>query len=80
MSHLTQPMLRPISHWAEQSQRRACRNAMVASTSLNAGRRERDEVAHYVSTTLARRTRREASASFAPTIPPTIPPGVARLG
>ena len=34
MNHLIEPMLRPLSRFAEHSQRQACRNAMVASTAL----------------------------------------------
>jgi hypothetical protein len=57
--HLVDPILRPLSRWAfgfaEQSQRQACRNAMVASTAIAAGRQEREEVQLYVETMLARR-------------------------
>lgn len=45
----------PLAGWAERSQRAACRNAMAASTALAERRRERDEVAAYVETVLARR-------------------------
>jgi len=55
MNQLIEPMLRPLTRWAEQSQRRACRNAMVASTALTTGRRERDEVEEFVQAALARR-------------------------
>ncbi|MET0999193.1 MAG: hypothetical protein ABWX73_10790 [Marmoricola sp.] len=55
MNQLIEPMLRPLTRWAEQSQRQACRNAMVASTALTAGRRERDEVEEFIQVTLARR-------------------------
>jgi len=55
MNLLIEPMLRPLTMWAEQSQRQACRNAMVASTALTAGRRERDEVDEFVHAALARR-------------------------
>ena len=55
MNHIIEPMLRPLTLWAEQSQRRACRNAMVASTALTAGRRERDEVQEFVVAALAHR-------------------------
>ena len=48
MVHLVTQMLwpvsRPLTQWAETSQRHACRNAMVASTAITATRRERDEV------------------------------------
>lgn len=49
------PVLVPLARWAERSQRQACRNALVASTSLSQGRRERDEVTEYVETVLAHR-------------------------
>jgi hypothetical protein len=55
MIHVIDPMIRPLARWAEQSQRQACRNAMVASTALTQGRRERDEVREFVETTLLRR-------------------------
>ena len=55
MNYVIEPMLRPLTRWAEESQRQACRNAMVASTALTAGRRERDEVQEFIETTLARR-------------------------
>jgi hypothetical protein len=55
MMHLIDPMIRPLARWAEQSQRQACRNAMVASTALTQGRRERDEVREFVEATLVRR-------------------------
>jgi hypothetical protein len=55
MIHLIDPMFRPLARWAEQSQRQACRNAMVASTALTQGRRERDEVREFVEAVLARR-------------------------
>jgi hypothetical protein len=58
MNQLVGPMLLPLTRWAETSQRRACRNAMVASTALAAGRRERDETQEFVDSTLARRSRR----------------------
>ncbi len=72
MNQIIEPMLRPLTRWAEQSQQRACRNAMVASTALTAGRRERDEVQEFVETTLARRKPRVGAA------PPSI--AAARLG
>ena len=70
--NLIEPVLRPVTAWAEQSQRRACRNAMVASTALTAGRRERDEVQEFVEAILARRKPRAGAA------PPSLP--AARLG
>lgn len=72
MNQLIEPMLRPLAKWAEQSQQRACRNAMVASTAISEGRRERDEVQQYVESLLARREPRAGAA------PPRIP--AARLG
>lgn len=44
-----------VTRWAERSQQRACRNAMVASTALTQARAERAEVEEYVAGTLARR-------------------------
>jgi hypothetical protein len=70
--HVIEPMLRPLSRWAEHSQRQACRNAMVASTALAANRLEREEVRLFVEETLARRT---PVAEVAPT-----PPVAAQLG
>jgi hypothetical protein len=55
MNHLIEPMLRPLSRFAEHSQRQACRNAMVASTALTARRQEREEVQVFVEEMLARR-------------------------
>jgi hypothetical protein len=72
MNQLIEPMLRPLTRWAEQSQQQACRNAMVASTALTAGRQERDEVQEYVEAALARRKPRVGAA------PPSLP--AARLG
>jgi hypothetical protein len=72
MNQLVGPLLLPLTRWAETSQRQACRNAMVASTALAAGRRERDETQEFVDSTLARRSRRAGAA------PPTLP--AARLG
>ena len=77
MNQLVGPLLRPlvfraVTRWAETSQQTACRNAMVASTALAAGRRERDETQEYVESTLARRARRAGAA------PPSLP--AARLG
>jgi len=62
MDHLMEPMLRPLAWWAEQSQRQACRNAMVASTALTAGRRERNEVQEFVEEVLAHRQPRAGGA------------------
>jgi hypothetical protein len=70
--HLTRPVTRPVTTWAEDSQRRACRNAMVASTSLAEGRRERVEVQEFVDRTLSLREPRAGAA------PPALP--AARLG
>jgi hypothetical protein len=72
MNQLIEPMLWPLNRWAEHSQQRACRNAMVASTALTAGRRERDEVQEFVEAALARRQPRAGAA------PPSLP--AARLG
>ena len=72
MNQLVGPLFSPLSRWAEQSQRQACRNAMVASTALAAGRRERDETEKYISSELSRRARRAGAA------PPSLP--AARLG
>ncbi len=63
MNQLIEPMLWPLTRWAENSQRRACRNAMVASTDLAAGRRERDETQEFIDTLIARRARRAGAAS-----------------
>ena len=62
MNHLIEPMLRPLSRFAEHSQRQACRNAMVASTALAASRQEREEAQQFIETMLARR----ASGDVAP--------------
>ena len=72
MKQLVGPMFLPLQRWAENSQRQACRNAMVASTALAAGRRERDETQEFVHSVLARRARRAGAA------PPSLP--AARLG
>ncbi|MDQ6934419.1 MAG: hypothetical protein M3130_03890 [Actinomycetota bacterium] len=45
---------RPVSAWAERSQRGACHNAMVASTALAASMHEREEVARYLDAVAAR--------------------------
>ncbi len=66
------PVTRPLTQWAEVSQRHACRNAMVASTAITATRRERDEVQDFVETLIARRTGRAGPTS------PSLPS--ARLG
>ena len=60
MNHLIEPMLRPLSRFAEHSQRQACRNAMVASTALAASRQEREEAQRFIETVLAHR--RQATA------------------
>jgi hypothetical protein len=57
------PVRRPLSHWAENSQRHACRNAMVASTAITQTRRERDEVQEFVDTLIARRSRSQDNAA-----------------
>jgi hypothetical protein len=72
MNQLVGPLFLPLTRWAENSQRQACRNAMVASTALAAGRRERDETQEFVDSVLARRARRAGTA------PPSLP--AARLG
>ena len=72
MNQLVGPLLLPLTRWAETSQRQACRNAMVASTALAAGRRERDETQEFIDSALARRARRAGS------VPPSLP--AARLG
>jgi hypothetical protein len=65
MNHLIEPMLRPLSRFAEHSQRQACRNAMVASTALAARRQEREEAQQFIATMLARR----ASGDVSPAAP-----------
>jgi hypothetical protein len=55
MNHLVAPWTTPIALWARHSQRRACHNAMAASTELSDARRERAEVEEYVVGTLAQR-------------------------
>jgi hypothetical protein len=72
MKQIVVPLFKPLTNWAENSQRQACRNAMVASTALAAGRRERDETQDFVDSVLARRARRAGAA------PPSLP--AARLG
>jgi hypothetical protein len=71
MNNLIEPVLRPLSRFAEHSQRQACRNAMVASTALSAGRVEREEVQQFVTTMLAHRGQ-VATA--------TTPPAAAQIG
>jgi hypothetical protein len=71
MNNPIEPMLRPLLRFAELSQRQACRNAMVASTALTAGRQEREEVEQFVSTMLAHRGQVTALPR---------PPAAARLG
>jgi hypothetical protein len=71
MNHLIEPMLRPLSRFAEHSQRQACRNAMVASTALTAGRQEREEVQQFVTTMLAHRGQVAAAPK---------PPAAAQIG
>ena len=66
------PLFKPLTTWAENSQRQACRNAMVASTALAEVRRERVETQEFVDSVLARRARRAGAA------PPSLP--AARLG
>ena len=73
MNQLIEPMLWPLTRWAEHSQRQARRNAMVASTRLAAGRRERDEAQEFIDTLIARRARRAGAAS-------STLPTAARLG
>ena len=71
MNNLIEPVLRPLSRLAEHSQRQACRNAMVASTALTAGRQEREEVQQLVTTMLAHRGQ-------VPAVP--TPPAAAQIG
>lgn len=54
--NLLDPVLWPLTRWAEHSQRTACRNAMVASTALAARRRELDETQDFVREVVARRS------------------------
>ena len=72
MNHLIEPMFRPLTRLAEHSQRQACRNAMVASTALTAGLRERSEVQEFVEAVIAHRRSRAGDAH------PELPAG--RLG
>lgn len=55
MNQLFHAMVRPLVRWAEHSQQQACRNAMVASTALTAGRAEWDETQSFIEATLAHR-------------------------
>jgi hypothetical protein len=71
MNHLIEPMLRPLSRFAEHIQRQACRNAMVASTALATSRQEREEAQQFIETILARR----ASGDVSP-----VAPAAAQLG
>jgi hypothetical protein len=72
MNQLVGPLFLPLTRWAENSQRTACRNAIVATTALAAHRRERDETREFVDSVLAQRARRAGAA------PPSLP--AARLG
>ena len=63
MNHLIGPVIRPLTMWAERSQRGACRNAMVASTALMALRRERDEVEEYLAQAIASAPLRAGAAA-----------------
>ena len=73
MVHLVTQMLwpvsRPLTQWAENSQRHACRNAMVASTAITATRRERDEVQEFVETLIAAVSPSRARISHSPRCP-----------
>ena len=53
MNELIEPVVRALSRWAQESQRTACRNAMVASTALAERRRERREVEEFLHHALA---------------------------
>jgi hypothetical protein len=72
MIQMLEPMIRPVTLWAERSQRGACRNAMVATTALAERRRDHLEVAAYLDRALDRGSHRAGSA--APSLP------AARLG
>ena len=48
ITHVAAPIVRPLLWWAQESQRRACRNAMVASTALAERRHERRDVEEYL--------------------------------
>ncbi|MCW2818258.1 MAG: hypothetical protein JWR42_1045 [Marmoricola sp.] len=58
MNLVGRTVLTPLTRWAEESQRTACRNAMVASTALASRRQETDETQEFVRATLARRSGR----------------------
>ena len=58
MNLVARTVLGPLNRWAEESQRTACRNAMVASTALAARRQEAEESREFVRATLARRAGR----------------------
>jgi hypothetical protein len=62
MNHIIDPVLRPLTRWAEHSQRGACRNAMVASTELHERRRERDETQEFIDELIAHRGPRAGAA------------------
>jgi len=72
MNHVIDPVFRPLTRWAELSQRGACRNAMVASTELHELRRERAEAQEFVDELIAHRS------PPAGAVPPERP--AARLG
>lgn len=55
MKYLTPPVFWPVWILAQHSQRRACRNAMVATTALTALRHEREETEELVDELLSRR-------------------------
>ncbi len=55
MKYLTPPVFWPVWIIAQHSQRRACRNAMVATTALSALRHERQETEEFVDELLSRR-------------------------
>ena len=55
MKYLTPPVFWPVLIIAQHSQRRACRNAMVATTALSALRHEREETEELVDELLSGR-------------------------
>jgi len=61
MNLVGRTVLAPLVRWAEESQRTACRNAMVASTALASRRQEAQETQEFVRTTLARRSGRTSA-------------------
>lgn len=62
-----------VRRWAADSQRTACRNAMVAGTALAARRVEREEVEEYLaSRTAAHVPHPHATTGTAP-VPTTVP-------